>query len=64
MNSRLRLLLEKARHHKMTPEEREAQHISFAFGNAKYENNQVTREGIIRASESLRNEQAQKICGD
>lgn len=57
MNDRLKALLARARNYRMTPEEREAQHISFAYGNAKYENDKVTRDGIIRASEALRGSQ-------
>ena len=55
MNDKLKALIEKGRRHPMSPAEREAQHISFAYGNAKYENDKVTLDGIIRASASLKN---------
>ena len=54
MSGKLKSLLEKARLYKMSSEEREAQHISFAFGNAKFENENVTRDGIVRVSAELK----------
>ena len=46
-------LLELAKRQRMTPEEREKQRRSFAYGNAKIENERVTREMIDRAAERL-----------
>ena len=54
MDDELKALIETARRYQMTAEQREAQRISFAFGNANYENANVTLEGVIRASESIR----------
>ena len=44
-------LLTKVRDVRMTPEEREAQRRSFAYGNAKGSNPAVTREMVDRAAE-------------
>jgi len=54
MSDKLRALIEKARQSQMTPAEIEEQRISFAFGNANYEDRRVTREVVARASLSLR----------
>jgi hypothetical protein len=43
-------LIERARKHKMTGEEREAQIRSFAYGNTHMENDKITREDIDRAA--------------
>ncbi len=51
MSERLKALLEKARHHEMTPEELTRQEIGFAYGNSHYENARITIElvaGIYR----------------
>jgi len=42
----------------MSPEDRETQRRSFAYGNAKIENEFVTREGIDRAAEQLAESEA------
>jgi hypothetical protein len=39
----------------LTPEDKEAQRRSFAYGNAKLHNPKVTREDIDRAAERLKN---------
>lgn len=49
-------LLEKARNTKMTDEQREAQRQSFAYGNTHFENEQITRETVKRASEHMKGE--------
>lgn len=54
MTDKLRALIEKARQRQMTPEEIEEQRVSFAYGNANYEDKRVTREAVVRASSSLR----------
>ena len=46
MSSELEKLLEKAKAGEMTPEEKEVQRRSFAYGNAKIENERITRETV------------------
>ncbi len=46
-------LLLVARAHPMTPEQREAQRRSFAFGNASIENPRVTRELVDRVADEM-----------
>ena len=53
MSDELKALLEARRGRVMTPREREEQVVSFAFGNAHYENKNVTRSGVARHSVSL-----------
>lgn len=53
---KLQNLIEKARAHKMTDSEREAQVRSFAYGNTHLENETITRSDIDRAATSLENE--------
>ena len=50
----LKYLLEEARKHKMTADEKEEQRRSFAYGNARIENERVTREKIDAQAELLR----------
>lgn len=47
-------LLDKARNTSLTPEQRETQRQSFAYGNSNIENETITRETIRRESEKLR----------
>ena len=47
-------LIEAARKHVTTPEEREAQIRSFAYGNVRLANDRTTREDVERAMEKLR----------
>lgn len=49
---RLSRLIERVRSYKMSPEEREAQRRSFAYGNAKLSNPRVTREMVDQAAEA------------
>jgi hypothetical protein len=49
----LQELIEKARKIVPTPQEREEQRRSFAYGNTKIENPLITREMIDRAAEAL-----------
>ena len=49
----LESLLEHARTHEWTPEERRAQVISFAYGNVKLHNPAITREDVERIYEQL-----------
>lgn len=53
MPTRLQDLLEKARKNVPTPEEKEAQRRSFAYGNTKIENPRITREMVDRAADAL-----------
>ena len=64
MNDQLNALIEKARHVVMTPEQVEDQRVSFAFGNTNYENATITREDVIRSSQSLRDAQHQQSSED
>ena len=50
MTDELKSLIERYRDYQMSEAEQEAQIISFAYGNAHYENPQVTREGIAKHS--------------
>lgn len=54
MSTKLDLLIERARKHKISPAEHDAQVRSFAYGNAHLENETITREDIDRAVDSLR----------
>jgi hypothetical protein len=49
----IKTMLEKAKAVSMTPEQREAQRRSFAFGNANIENERITRETVDQAAETL-----------
>jgi hypothetical protein len=51
MSDELHKLMALALEHKMTPEQREAQRRSFAYGNTHFENQDITRETIDRAAE-------------
>ena len=46
-------LIERAKGVKMTPEEREKQRQSFAYGNSNIENERITRDSISEASKKL-----------
>ena len=50
MSARLERLLKDARKVRMTPEEREAQRISFAYGNTKLANPRITRAIVVAAA--------------
>jgi len=52
MEDRFEEMLKLATMSRMTPDEREAQRRSFAFGNAKIENDRVTREMIDKAADA------------
>ena len=51
MSDELKQMLERAKAVRMTPEQREEQRRSFAYGNAKIENEFVTREMVDQAAE-------------
>ena len=47
-------LIEAARYHKFTAEEKEEHRRSFAYGNTKIENSRITRELVDREADVLR----------
>lgn len=49
----LQELLDKARTQIMTPEEKEEQRRSFAYGNTKIENPRITREMVDKAADDI-----------
>lgn len=56
MTEELMRLIEAARRHPFSDEEKEAQRRSFAYGNAKIENDRVTWEMIVEADEKIKAE--------
>ena len=56
MNKRLSKLVEQARKVRMTEPQRFEQRVSFAFGTAKIENDDVTREMVIEAARRKKTE--------
>lgn len=56
MTDALRDLIEAAKTAQPTPEQREQQRRSFAYGNAAFENELITREMIDREAEKLSRE--------
>ena len=54
MSERLENLLEKAKRIKLTASQLEAQRRSFAYGNTRLENEQITRETVNKAAEMLK----------
>ena len=55
------VLLEHAKRVQMSPEQKEAQRRSFAFGNANIENEAVTREMVDEAAEKLQSSEAKTL---
>lgn len=53
MTDNLKTLLDAARKVVPTPEEKEQQRRSFAYGNTKIENSRITREMVDRAAEAI-----------
>jgi hypothetical protein len=53
MTDALKKLLEAAKSARPTPEEREQQRRSFAYGNTHFENDLITREMVDREAEKL-----------
>lgn len=53
MSEELKALIEKARHYKITPEERREQLISMAYGNGHFDNPNITMEDIRAAADRL-----------
>ncbi len=60
MTDALKSLLEAAKNAKPTPEQREVQRRSFAFGNTAFENKLITREMVDREAEQLAREQNER----
>jgi hypothetical protein len=58
-NEELSQLVEMAKKIDMTSQEREAQRRSFAYGNTKIENKDITPEAIERAAAVLADDDAQ-----
>ena len=53
MSEELKQLLEEAKRHESSPQEREEQRRSFAYGNTNIENSRVTREIVDEQAQSL-----------
>jgi hypothetical protein len=53
MTRQLENLLEAAKKVVLTPEEKEQQRRSFAYGNTKIENSRITREMVNEAADAL-----------
>lgn len=56
VSEHLQMLIEAARSHTMSPEERQAQRRSFAYGNTKIENDLITRKMVDEQDELLKTE--------
>jgi hypothetical protein len=54
MNEKLNELLDKAKKVKLSPEQKEEQRRSFAYGNTKIENSRITRETVDCEAEELK----------
>ena len=55
MSEELNRLIEMARRVKMSEDEKEKQRISFAYGNTKIENDDITWDTVKKAAEGLKN---------
>ena len=56
MTDALKALLEAAKAAQTTPDQRERQRRSFAYGNTAFENSRITREMVDRQAEQLARE--------
>ena len=54
MSEKLKELLDRTKAVKLSPEEKEEQRRSFAFGNTNIENSLITRETVDREAEELK----------
>ena len=54
MSDELNRLIEMARGHRMTEDEKEQQKLSFAYGNTRTENDDITWDTVKRAAEELK----------
>jgi hypothetical protein len=60
MTKGLKELLEAAKSAQATPEHREEQRRSFAYGNTAFENSRITREMIDKQAEELAREENER----
>jgi hypothetical protein len=60
MSRDLEYLIERAREVRMSPQEKEEQRRSFAYGNTKIENPRITREMIDQEAEKLARNNGQR----
>jgi hypothetical protein len=63
MSEDLAALLEAAKRAEPSPEHREEQRRTFAYGNTAFENRRITREMVDREAEKLAREQHDKRDG-
>lgn len=61
MNSDLEYLIEWAKKHQITEEEKTAQVRSFAYGNTHFENDRITKADIDQAMETLEKERGDLV---
>jgi len=54
MPDELSRLIEMARGHRMTEDEKEQQKLSFAYGNTRTENDDITWDTVRKAAEELK----------
>jgi hypothetical protein len=54
MTKELQALLDAAKNFVMTPEQKEEQRRSFAYGNTNIENPRITRETVNQAADALK----------
>jgi hypothetical protein len=54
MSPELHELIEMARKVEMTDDDREEQRISFAYGNTRFENDDITWDTVRKAAEDLK----------
>jgi hypothetical protein len=54
MSEELNRLIEMARGHRMSEDEKEQQRISFAYGNTRTENDDITWDTVRKAAEGLK----------
>ena len=55
MSPALMELIERARKTQMTEQQHAEQRISFAYGNTRIENDNITRDTVLKAAEELKN---------
>jgi hypothetical protein len=64
MGDELKALIEVAKRVKPSPEHREQQRRSFAYGNTAFENSRITREMVDRQAENLADEDGKRAARD
>jgi hypothetical protein len=64
MGDELKILIEVAKRVNTTPEHREQQRRSFAYGNTAFENSRITREMVDRQAEKLADEDGKRTTRD